>query len=342
MCSRWQNFVTVLKMGARLLNHGLDFPLGTWIENFRNGQYKFNLAYYFFTTDINVIKKIKVQKKYPLLVTLCKNDLIRLQKFVEYHRNIGVRQFVVIDNDSDDGSVEWLQKQEDIFLVQVKDQYSAAHQEAWYNRILAHFGTGYWYIILDSDEFLTYQGMEEHNVDDLVKWLKKHKVYKACSFMLDMYAEKGYAEHGQKKEFLEQCIYFDADSYTAKNRNPWVEGGPRKRIFSLNNWITKYPILYLQEGDILGTHSVYPNDFTTKPPCHIILKHYKFLPGDKNVYQNYVDTKIHWNNSSQYARYLDVWKEKGVLDFMYKGSVKYKDSESLCKLSVYDGIDWNK
>ena len=52
-----------------------------------------------------------------LLFSTLRNERIRLPYFLRYYRNLGVNHFLIVDNDSDDGSREYLQAQPDVSLV---------------------------------------------------------------------------------------------------------------------------------------------------------------------------------------------------------------------------------
>ena len=45
-----------------------------------------------------------------------RNEAQRLPYFLEHHRRLGVDHFLIVDNDSDDGSRDWLAGQPDVSL----------------------------------------------------------------------------------------------------------------------------------------------------------------------------------------------------------------------------------
>ena len=51
-----------------------------------------------------------------LLFSTQRNEAIRLPYFLKYYRDMGVNHFLIVDNDSTDGSVDYLADQKDVSL----------------------------------------------------------------------------------------------------------------------------------------------------------------------------------------------------------------------------------
>ena len=45
----------------------------------------------------------------PTIISVLKDEIIRLPYFLKYYKNIGIKHFIMIDNDSKDGSFQFLQ-----------------------------------------------------------------------------------------------------------------------------------------------------------------------------------------------------------------------------------------
>ena len=293
--------------------------------------------------DLRVIKAISIPSDAPIVLCLQKNDSVRIKEFVEYHRTIGFRFFAFIDNGSTDDSLEWLLSQCDVFLFQTETPYSSSNRDAWINRVMAYFGDNRWYAVLDSDEFLSYEDMENKDVNRLISQLKQEGITRARAMMLDMYAEDGYFENGEKSDFLKECVYFDKDTYSS---GPWdyhfaLTGGPRKRLFHTDATLTKYPLFFLEEGEALyQAHAMFPLWKNLNTPCHLVIRHYKFLPGDKVKFEKIAQEGTYYGGSIEYKNYVSKMTDSQVLQFRFNGSVKYEDSSSLKVLPYYDAIVW--
>ena len=58
-----------------------------------------------------------------LAVGCLRNERLRLPGFLEHHRRMGVNRFLLIDNNSDDGSTEFLSLQKDVCLFHTSERF---------------------------------------------------------------------------------------------------------------------------------------------------------------------------------------------------------------------------
>jgi Glycosyl transferase family 2 len=73
----------------------------------------------------------------------CRNERLRLPAFLRHYRNLGVDRFFIVDNDSSDGTTDYLVGQADVHLFRTANRYSAAHMGTdWLNALLGEFGVG--------------------------------------------------------------------------------------------------------------------------------------------------------------------------------------------------------
>ena len=84
------------------------------------------------------------------------DDIYKIKVFMEHYRQLGVEAFIFLDNNSGDGTKEFLCQQEDVILYTSDQQYSSARRVAWINRLLAIYGQDRWCLVVDSDELVTY------------------------------------------------------------------------------------------------------------------------------------------------------------------------------------------
>lgn len=291
----------------------------------------YEVAEAFFCDRLEIIKKCNSDTDDPICVVVEKNDLVRLRAGIESHRRLGIKRFVIIDNASSDGTLEWLISQEDVDVVTVSVPYSTDRREAWVNRVVAHYGESRWYLVVDSDEILGYSGCEERSIDMVVKKLENDGQCRARALMVDMYAQSDFYTQGRREDFLDECVYFDSDTYRKEPRRhlDLICGGPRERLFKQSPWLTKYPLFTLgKRGVECKSHFLFPLFANTGTTCLLFLRHYKFLPGDLEEYKNRVSNGSYYNGSSQYKRYVEVLDKDNALDFVYQGTTRYVNSRS--------------
>lgn len=333
-------------------NQDYSLPIETpmqWIKKFEKLTYAYpdliEVGEAFCESQITIIKNQEVLKDDVIAICVEKNDLHKIKTFISYHRSLGVDKFVVLDNGSDDGSLQWLMKQDDVILMQTTIPYTTNRREGWINRIMAFYGQNRWYLILDSDELLTYHECEKKSIHDLISYLENGGKKRARALMIDMYAESEYYENGRIEDYMSECIYFDTSSYYLNKRYfmDLVCGGPRERVFHQAPWLTKYPLIYLGKNDIeCKSHFLFPFKDNLNTKCLMALRHYKFQPGEISRMRKIVKDGNYFNGSAQYKRYLEVIEKNNKLDFMYEGSKKYVTSESLSDVNLYDPIIWRE
>ena len=75
---------------------------------------------------------------------LVRNELTRLPWLLAYYRDLGVDRFLVLDNDSDDGTRDWLLAQgPDVHLFHTEASFAASGAGMrWTNRLLDEHGSG--------------------------------------------------------------------------------------------------------------------------------------------------------------------------------------------------------
>ena len=282
----------------------------------------------FVGSKIEVLQDRTINDLDVIAICVEKNDFIKLQNFIYHHRSLGINKFVILDNNSDDGSVEWLLKQEDVILLQTKEQYKSYRRVGWINRIIAHYGYNRWYLVVDSDELLVYDDCENKTIQDVIKYFEKRHICRGRAIMLDMYAKPEYYSKNSIDTYYAECRFFDSNSYSVNKRKLLYEvnGGPRERIFKLKTCLTKHPLFYFTKKDVYRAHFLYPCNRNSKGDLNLALKHYKFLPGEIKKYEKIVREGNYFKGSREYKKYLEVMKENCTLNFICDNTEEYKSS----------------
>ncbi len=332
---------------ARLAG-SLDLPAETlqeWQAAFRSyhRDYPRNFPIYasFWESKLLPIAQRKSQDRADQVLGICvvKNDLERMKLAIDHYRKLGVRQFAILDNGSTDGTQEWLKTQPDMDVYVVTTPFSSQRKYGWINQLLARYGRNRWYLYFDSDELFVYPDLEKMPIARLITQVEQHQMDRLGSVMLDMYSEQPiYAKTTQPLSIPDTYCYFDSDSYeiSQSRRGTVIKGGPRKRVFTAeledSPLLIKYPLFFLREGMIFeSAHYLFP--FRHDIPVGSALKHYKFLPSDLERHLVIARDGNFQGGSREYKRYLSAYEANDAISFMYAGTVKYENSDSLARLS---------
>lgn len=293
-----------------------------------------------------------------LLCSVLRNERVRLPFFLDYYRKLGVNHFLIVDNDSDDGSREWLASQEDVSLWATKASYADARYGLdWQNHLLRRYGHAHWCLTIDPDEFFVYPFCDTRPLRALTDWLDASSVRAFSSMILDMYPKgpidaKPYHE-GQDP--FEIACWFDSGNYTIKKNptlgNLWIQGGPRARNFfadapkkapalnkvALVRWHRSYAY-------VSSTHMILPRGLNLAydewggEKASGCLLHAKFLDTMTVKAEEEMQRRQHFAASAEYAAYRDGLR--ATPDLWCKWSEKYINWRQLEILGLMSKGNW--
>ncbi len=293
-----------------------------------------------------------------MLYATLRNERVRLPYFLRYYRRLGVQQFVVVDNDSDDGSREYLLQQPDVTLYHTKASYKRARFGTdWMNWLLHRHGRGRWGLVVDVDEFFVYPFCDTRPLRALTDWLDSSGIKSFSAMLIDMYpkgdiAAQPYREGQDPMEILQ---WFDSGNYTiSKNEeynNLWVQGGPRTRIFFPDEpkkapALNKIPLVKWKRGYVYAnsTHMLLPrglnlvyDEYGGEKACGALL-HAKFLDTFVEKTREEMQRGEHFASSREYRAYAERLESKPEL--WCKWSEKYINWRQLEVLGLMSKGNW--
>ena len=293
-----------------------------------------------------------------LVFSTVRNEAARLPFFLEHYRRLGVSHFLIVDNASDDGSVEYLSAQSDVSLWSTAASYKLSRFGMdWLTWLLAKYGHGHWCLTVDADELLIYPGADRQPLFELTHWLERNGREAFGALMLDLYPKGRLADEkyqpGQNP--LDILQWFDAGNYQFKYQddlqNLLIRGGVRSRVFfdkepARAPTLSKTPLVKWDRryAYVSSTHSLLPRRLNqvrseARPhPVSGVLLHTKFL--DVVIAKSREDKKRqqHFENGALFRAYYDALTENPCL--WNEESHFFEGWQQLVELGLMSRGDW--
>ena len=183
------------------------------------------------------------------LLSRVKDEIFFMGPFLSHYRSLGVKRFIFIDDNSSDGTREFLFEQSDCMVLgssytycggypiastALKDFKIKGTKNIWLNLLLRKFSINNWAIYADADEFLRLP--DNICIDDIVMLLEKSGSNAAWTLMLDVYPRSisdltkmcnDEALNRSKEWFFDGVKHFELNSGSIPKL---IYGGSRARL----------------------------------------------------------------------------------------------------------------
>ena len=299
----------------------------------------------------------RIRKRDILLAATLRNEHVRLPYFLQYYRDMGVAHFLIVDNDSTDGSRDYLADQPDVSVWTTTAGYKRARFGMdWINWLLLRHAHGHWVLTVDPDEFLVYPFCDTRPLPALTDWLDASSIRSFPAMLLDMYP-KGRLDaqpYRAGQDPMEIASWFDAGNYVITRNavygNLWIQGGPRMRVFFPDTpakapALNKIPLVKWRReyAYVSSTHSLLPrglnlvyDEWGGEKPSGALL-HTKFLDTFADKAAEELTRGQHYAASVEYRAYARTiqdhpelwcrwsekyinWRQLEILGLMSKGN----------------------
>lgn len=310
--------------------------------------------------DLQPIKNRTRQIKPGDIFLFCtlRNEKVRLPYFLQYYRDLGVNHFFFVDNDSTDGSLEYLKDQPDVSIWHTQSSYKRARFGMdWINWLLLRYAHGHWALTVDPDEFFQFPFCDTRPIRALTDWLDASSIKSFSAMLLDMYPKGRIDAEPYKagQDPVEIACWFDSGNYTIeKNKrfgNLWIQGGPRARVFFKDDpekapALNKIPLVKWDRRYVYvsSTHSLLPRglnlvyDEWGGEKASGVLLHTKFLDTFSAKAEEELERKQHYSASVEYKAYAQTIADNP--DLWCKWSEKYINWRQLEILGLMSKGNW--
>lgn len=274
----------------------------------------------------------------PIAFAVLRNEMLRLPAFLSHYRGLGVTHFVIVDNNSSDGTQEYLKSQGDVSLYTTSVHFVG--KERWINYLLRKHGLGLWCLIVDADELMEYPESDRLRLPELCRYLEESGSNAVHAILLDLYPEGHLSQSNYVRgdDYFEKTWYFDpVDTLTKAPRHFHrgrgldyrFTGGMRKRVFGVSPCCSKFPLLRYEKGMFLtdGQHYLEGGNFSE---LRVVLYHFKYLQDfDLHVSEEMARGQYLWA-SEEYKAYAEMVNDKGNgLVFRSDESIRLEGSRQL-------------
>jgi hypothetical protein len=283
------------------------------------------------------------------LICVFRNEAKRLPIFFEHYKGLGVTRFIMIDNNSEDGSRE-------IALAEPRaDVYHAFAPfnagccgNYWQNGLARRHCMGRWVVVADADELLVYDRMEDRSLIDLAQLLDDRKQDRVLSMLLDIYPP---GVIGQGNRSIEEVVigdcYFDSEGYhVTRDGCGWaIRGGARTRLFeskegAVVTHLSKFPFFRMKNETVIwNSHYLWPYDRVDKVPEAILL-HLKLMDDLVARTKINIAESQHWSDAIHYRQIAEILDRGQDIVALHANSRRYRGPKSLIRHRLMKPLRW--
>lgn len=263
------------------------------------------------------------------VVAVMRNERFMLPHFLNHYRGLGAQAFLVVDNGSDDGTLEELVAQPDVIVFSTDTPYSESRYGVlWQEALLANFRQGRWSLVADTDEFLFWSlpDAQGHVTGDLPALLRSPDYHAADLVrlsMLDLYpagplsearfSGSPFAEADQidraplRHNYAGRGPWGNCDSVTSNLRHRLMEhmGQPAARnLFVAQKFALMRYQPWMQFS--AGLHYATGGKVAERP---LAFAHFKYNAQFHAKAQAEVARGQHFNSAEEYRKYLALLSE---------------------------------
>ena len=273
------------------------------------------------------------------VVSVVRNEMFMLPHFLSHYRKLGVESFLIADNCSDDGTLEYLAEQPDVALFCADTQFRTAAQGSdWKVALMAQMRMNRWSLVADSDELLLYPGYQSLSLADFLAQERFAEADAFRIFMLDMYPDGALSEvNFTSSDPFAETGFVDRETLlgetlgrgTFSNRST-MTSGLRHRLLAGSR-----PDLFVSEKAALLRYrpwmrvsvSLHYASEVTYADQDLIFGHFKYNAEFRAKAQREILRGQYFNDGEEYRKYLNLLAEGREVLYDPDASVPWQDSD---------------
>ncbi|WP_298637070.1 glycosyltransferase family 2 protein [uncultured Umboniibacter sp.] len=297
-----------------------------------------------FLEELRVTNELKHAQKVAVIVA--KDESTHLGALLAHHRSIGFEQFIYIDNGSKDGSLEFMLEQQGVSILTTSLNYrESRYSVEWVDTALMNYCIGKWTLVIDADEFFTYQGFEDRTIDTLIAECEGSGAQAVFAALVDFYSDGPLVEADlSDRPYYQVLNHFDsqgslnirAKASSIYGQAPVLDGGVRARVFghpesTRNRTYANQKVCFFRfTPELFLTEGLHEHFGRRLSDVKCALMHFKFHSEFGSKVQKQLKAGQHWNGSIEYKIYMSVLQSSPNLSlFDSEVSRMYHTSQDL-------------
>jgi len=279
----------------------------------------------------------------PVLFAIVRNEMLRLPRFLEHYRKLGVVRFYVVANNCTDETEDFLSRQADVCLYRTTQTF--LRKEAWIDLLLRRHGLDRWCVVADADELLDFPESGRLGLAGLCAFLDRRGDNTLHALLLDLYPDGPLEKVAYRpgEDYFARAWYFDPPEglkkaprvfFKGSGLDHRFEGGSRERLFGVRSCCSKFPLFRYRPGMFLsdGQHYI---EGAKISGMRGVLYHFKYLQDFAPHVREEVQRGQHWQGASEYKTYARALEDKGsTFGFLDEKSLRYRDARQLETLGL--------
>lgn len=298
-----------------------------------------------------IFRKVRadIKKNDDLTVySVIKNDFQYLSEWYQHYKSLGVKRFIIIDNDSDECISKKL-PYKDVYVFKPKVGDFKRFKVFWINYLASLYQSeNSWIITVDSDELVDLLSSGRENFDTLIDELNKSNIDLCSGVLIEMLPEEMICTDSDFSKKMTHHLWREPNANFKYQDIPsikWAFGESWEKSFCLDfryrfygtiDCLRKFPLLKFNKTIRFnqGFHSLFidgkqvtSEHFTKKSTIKLPIKHYKFqklLSEDQYKKLKSTDISGYFGRTKDNISHIIDADKNNTIDIFFKSFHKKK------------------
>ena len=275
------------------------------------------------------------------LFSVVKDEILKIPDFFSHYRRMGVDRFFIVDNNSSDGTFEYLIEQDDVHVFRTNESFY--FEKEWIESLLKTYGNGNWCVLSDADERFIFPFYEKVGIKEVCSYFDERGYNAVDSLIVDLYADMPMldAHFLPDKNPLMRFKYFEKNGYVeVKNRRilnnnsgaKAYRGGVNNSVFGRNYQLNKVCLLKVNKDLDLVMNGHHYIKHANLAPIRGAVLHFKFTSDLLNKSKRMKEEEEYY--SMHYKKYYKVLSDLPDINLKRDFSYQYEGSQQLIDLEI--------